>query len=131
MKKMLIVLLALVLLVACGDDITIHDNVDKELAKDVMQVMDRIVYNVDNNIEYEDISTDDEKLFKQFQKKYEDDEGFPVDHYEGVNDMIRICGSVSLYKYMEGISFDSDKEFIKQTNVDAIKYIETGKTIGE
>ena len=117
-------------LVACGN-VKIHENVDEQVAKDSMQVMDRIIYNIDKDIPIEDVEDDDHELFERFTNKYIDkSDTIPVD-LEGVDKSVNVMASGSLVKYAKGASLESDKEDIKESYDTMIEFIETGKAAGE
>jgi len=130
LKRTLILLLAAMFLVACGN-VKIHENVDEQVAKDSMQVMDRIIYNIDKDIPIEDVEDDDHELFERFTNKYIDkSDTIPVD-LEGVDKSVNVMASGSLVKYAKGASLESDKEDIKESYDTMIEFIETGKAAGE
>ncbi|MBO1003752.1 hypothetical protein [Pseudogracilibacillus auburnensis] len=130
MKKYLLMFVALLLLTACGE-VKIHENVDEQVAKDSMQVMDRILDNIDKDLPIEDVSEDDHKLFERFTNKYiEKTDVIPIE-LDGVDESIYLMASGGLIKYAKGASLESDKEDIKENYEYMIKFIETGKAAGE
>ncbi len=123
--------MAVLLLVGCGNNVKIHENVNEQVAKDSMQVMDRILYNIDKDIAIEDVSEDDHKLFERFTNKYIDKtDTIPVD-LEGVDKSVNIMAAASLVTYAKGVSLESDKEDIKENYEYMMDFIETGKAAGE
>jgi len=117
-------------LVACGGT-KIHENVDESVAKDSMQVMDRIIYNIDKGISIEEVSEEDNSLFERYFDKYIEGEDIFSPKLEGVDYDIYIMASGSLVTYAKGASLESDKESIKENNDLMMKLIKTGKAAGE
>lgn len=130
-KKAIIVFVVTILLVACGD-VKTHKNVDEELAKDSIQVMDRILENVEKDISIEDVDNKDNALFESYFNKYmEDDEILKPSKYSGANNDVYIFTGGTLVTYSKGISLDSDKEKIKENYEYMMKAIETGLSVEE
>lgn len=127
MKKLLILLMAAMFLVACGN-VKVHENVDEQVANDSMQVMDRIIYNIDEDIPIEDVEEEDHKLFERFTNKYIDKtDTIPIE-LDGVDESINTMAAGSLVKYAKGASLESDKESIKENYDYMIKFIEEGES---
>lgn len=127
MKKLFFVLVAILLLAGCGK-VKIHENVNEQVAEDSMQVMDRILYNIDKDIPIDSISEQDEKLFERFTNKYIDKtDVIPVD-LDGVDRSINIMATASLVKYAKGVSLESDKDEIKENYDYMIQFIEEGES---
>lgn len=129
MKKVL--LLGLILLLAgCGGP-NIHENVDKEVAKDSIQVMERILYNIDNDTAIEDVSEDDHRLFERFTNKYiNETDVLPVE-LEGVDKSINTMATGSLVSYAKGVSLESDKEDIRENYDYMMQFIEEGESASD
>ncbi|GGN59399.1 lipoprotein [Oceanobacillus indicireducens] len=126
MRKYLFILLSILILAACGE-VKIHENVDEEVAKDSMQVMDRIFENIDNGIAIEDVSENDHKLFERFTNKYIDKtDTIPIE-LDGVDYSISLMASDSLIKYAKGASLESDKAVIEENYEYMMRYIEEGE----
>ncbi len=130
MRKYILLLMAAMFLVACGD-VKIHENVDEQVAEDSIQVMDRIIDNIENDIDIEDASEDDHKVFERYTNKYIDKtDTIPID-LDGVNESISVMAAGSLVKYAKGASLESDKEDIKENYEYMIQFIEEGKSASE
>ena len=130
LRKVLFILIAVLLLTACGE-VKIHENVDEQVAKDSMQVMDIILYNIENDIPIEDASKEDHEVFERFTNKYIDKTDVIPIELDGVDDSVNIMAAGSLVKYAKGASLESDKADIQENYDYMIKFIETGKAAGE
>ena len=53
MQRLIVVLLSVIVLVACGST-EIHEDIDEELASDALQLMEVVTKNVEKDILYED-----------------------------------------------------------------------------
>lgn len=130
MRKLIVLVAATLMLVACGST-KVHDNVDEQVAEDSMQVMDRVIKNVKDDVAIEDVSEDDHELFERYTNKYIDQtDAVPIE-LEGVDKDITSMASDSLVKYAKGASLESDKETIKENEEYMLKFIESGKAAGE
>lgn len=129
MKKITLLIAVSFILVACGS-VKIHENVNKDIAKDAIQVMDRITYNVNKDIQIEDVSDKDDKLFERYTNKYiEKTDTIPI-KIEGVDKSIIAMSSASLVRYAKGANLTSDKENIKENKEYMNEFIETGIEAG-
>lgn len=130
MKKLLILLLLALVLVAC-DSPKIHENVDEGVANDSIQLMEMILKNADDGISIEDVNEDDEKLFISYKKKYiDEDVTIPLNLNKAEEDIV-LMASASLVAFANGLSLESDKDRVKENNEYMIEFIESGKGAGE
>src|SRR5690625_887990 len=127
MKRILILLIAIVFLVACGE-VKVHDNVDAQVAKDSIQVMDRIMYNVDKEIPIEEVDEKDDRIFERYYERYIGEEDTIPLNLEVVDESIVVMGSASLVRYAKGASLESDKEYILENHESMLEYLETGES---
>jgi hypothetical protein len=126
MKRIVILLGALLLLVGCSEDVKIHENVRTEIATDALQVVDVIVTNVENEIDYED--AEDKDVIDAYQYKYsKENSDFNRELYDGVNERVMVTASATVYRYVEGVVLDTQKEEIKFSKERLVEYITTGE----
>jgi len=76
--------------------------VDKDLAKDARQVMDRIIYNVDKGIAIEEVSEEDDALFESYFNKFIDESEISFPDYDDVNETIKVMISGLLVNIVKG-----------------------------
>jgi len=129
MKRLLFLLAAALLLTACGTKI--HKNVDAQVAEDSMQIMDRILYNIDNGTPIEDISEDDYRLFERFTNKYIEKTDVISVELDGVDRSINTMTAGSLIKYAKGVALESDKEDIEDNYELMVQFIEEGESASD
>src|SRR5690625_4834652 len=99
----------MIILAACNG-IKIHENVDESVANDSVQVMDRILYNIDKGTPIEEVSEEDDSLFERYFDKYIEKNDILSPELEGVDYDIYTMASGSLVKYAKGAYLESDKE---------------------
>ncbi len=131
MKRILLFLSTSLFLLSCGN-VKIHENVDEDLAKDAMQVVEAIIKNVEDGVQIEEVSVEDDALFESYYNKYlNGDSALPIQDFQGADKTIEIMASGSLVKYSKGISLESDKESLMENKRIMIESIESGLSIEE
>lgn len=127
MKKLFVLLLISLLLVACGD-IKIHENVDEDLANDSIQVIDVILNNINKDIDFDEMEEKEMSLIEKYKNKHGDVTS-AYNLYNELNGSIVFYTGAIISNYEDGIPFESDKErinFMKETVEDIIITGETG-----
>src|SRR5690625_265952 len=126
MKRIFVLLTIAFFLVACGD-VKVHEDVDEEVAKDVLQLMDVVTKNVDKDILYEDASSNDKNLVDTYYKKYLGEFSIKKDLYDGVNEDILIISNATAVRYEQGITLDTEKDDLKESEERLKEFVKTGK----
>ncbi|GIO22443.1 hypothetical protein [Oceanobacillus sp. J11TS1] len=124
MKKVLFILLLVLFLSACGN-VEIHEDVNEEVAKDALQLMDVVTTNVDKGIAYED--SDDKGTVDEYYKKYLGEFSTKKGIYSGVNEDILIIANATTVRYMDGITLETEKENLKESEERLKEFISTGE----
>lgn len=125
MKRALLILIVL-FLAACGKT-KIHENVDEELAKDALQLMEVVTNNVDKGILYEDADSNDKSVIDGYYDKYLGKFSTKKGSYEGVNEHISIIANATYARYIDGISLDTEKDNLKESEERLKEFISSGE----
>lgn len=125
-KILFVLLLSIVLLAACGET-NIHEDVDEEVAKDALQLMDVVTKNVDKGILYEDADSNDKNVVDTYYDKYMGEFSTKKGLYDGVNEDILIISNATTVRYMEGITLETEKESLKDSESNLKEFISTGE----
>lgn len=125
MKKVLFVILVALFLSACNDDVKIHEDVDEEVAKDALQLMDIVTKNVDEGITYED--SDDKGTVDEYYKKYLGEFSYRKDLYSGVDEDILIIANATATRYIDGITLETEIDSLKESEERLKEFISTGE----
>src|SRR5690606_35896801 len=106
--KRLVVMLAFILLVACSEDVTVHENVDKDLATDTLQVVEILEKLADKQKEP---SEKQQTVFDEYLSKY----GYQYENgkLEGANKTIYEYTENSMTYMLDRItSLNSGKDYV-------------------
>lgn len=125
-RKLLILLMAAMFLAACRGP-KIHENVNDEVAKDALQLMDVVTKNVDKGILYEDANNNDKNVVDTYYNKYMGQFSTKKDLYDGVDEDILIISNATAARYMEGITLDTEKEDLKDSEQRLREFVKSGK----
>ena len=127
MKKVLgIGIILLIMLVGCSN-VQIHDDVDEEVANDALQLMDVVTKNVDKGTLYEDASSKDRNIVDSYYDKYIGKFNTKKGIYDGVDDDILIISKATTVKFKKGITLETEKEDLKESESNLKEFISTGK----
>lgn len=127
-KKHIMILLTVMLLTACS--VEIHEDVDEEVASDALQLMETVVKNVNKDILYEDASTHDRNIVDSYYDKYIGEFSSKKGLYDGVNEDILIISNATAVRYMKGITLDTEKDELKESEKRLKEFITTGEGYG-
>lgn len=126
----ILVLLLSVNLISCNK-VEIHEDVNEEVAKDAMQLVNTINKNVKNKVSLEKVSEEDEDIIFRYASKYIDEDNImPLKLSQADEDIVTMASS-SLIKYAKGIALESDIKELEENEDLMMKFIETGKPAGE
>ncbi|MBP1967993.1 putative S18 family serine protease [Virgibacillus natechei] len=127
MKKILLMLsLSLILLSACNS-VNIHEDVDEEVAEDALQLMDVVTTNVDKGTLYEDASSEDQNVVDSYYSKYMGEFSTKKDLYDDVDEDILIISNATTARYMEGITLETEKDSLKDSEERLKEFVESGE----
>lgn len=127
MKKLFIFFIVAMFLVSCGSNVKIHENVDEEVAKDALQLMEVVTRNVDKGILYEDANSNDRNVVDSYYDKYIGQFSTKKDLYDDVNKDILIIANATAVRYMKGITLETEKEDLKDSEKRLKEFITTGE----
>lgn len=125
-KKTLFILMAAIMLVACGDP-KIHDNVNEEVASDALQLMNVITKNVNKGIIYEDADGNDKNVVDTYYDKYMGEFSTKKNLYDGVDKDILIIANATAVRYKEGITLETEIKDLKNSKERLEEFVKTGE----
>lgn len=121
--KRLLFIAVLILLVACSDDVEVHENVDKDLATDTLQVIEILEELSD---EQKEPSEKQQTVFDEYLKKY----GYQYEQgkLEGPNETIYEYTESTLTGLLDRVTaLDSGTEYVEDLRITIEKYIRDGE----
>lgn len=126
MRKYILLVIAAMFLVACGD-VKVHEDVNEEVAEDALQLMKVVTKNVDKDTLYEDASSNDKNVVDSYYKKYIGEFSTKKSLYDGVDEDILIVSNATAVRYMDGITLETEKEDLKDSNDTLKEFVESGQ----
>lgn len=116
MKKVILILVSVLFLVACGEE-DIHESVDGSIAKDTRQVMEL----VDTETPHNELDSDEQDILNSYHETY-----YPAADYEDPDKSILLLGLDTITTYQENVKLESERDDIERNKELAEQLITTG-----